>query len=266
MLVTFPRLFILISIMHLALMATPIMKKMVVELNIKDANSIKVQLVPLDDPTNNDFVFVETDTSGIKEEVDTKFISDKTQKVDNETVSHQNKAMGKKGEKNDNETKDKKDIKLKDLSPDLSNQNLSPNAEKKKESGNEGNLGTGENYPVFDEEINEGDKTSLNTIEFKYASFYKRMKEQVGNAWIPMVTNLSSENLAAGSYKTRIILKLSKEGEIIGLKLDASSNNQILDDIAYRTFTKVRIFPNPPADLFNGKEYLYIPWTLELRN
>jgi protein TonB len=235
----------------------PIMDKIVVELNVRDPITVKIQLIPADDSHNNEFTFVDTESAGVKDEVDTKFLSDKTQKVENETISSAMPAPGPKKEK---------ELSLEDLKPNLEGDSISKAKSDtlQPKSGANGVAGSGDSYPIFDEDVSEGDKTNLNTIEFKYASFYKRMRDQVGNTWTPMVLNIGA--LAPGRYITRIILKINKDGEIIGMKLDAKSGNLVVDDVGYQTFSKIRVFPNPPAGLFNGKEYLYIPWTLELKN
>lgn len=251
----FNRIFILVMVLHFIMLIVPIAKKIKVNLNIQEVPVIKVNLI---EDLHREQVFVESESEGIKEEVDTKFIADKTQKVEKETVSTQMPRKGKEASK---------DLSFNDLQPTFNGEEIpAPNRKPpvKESGGAEYGAINGSRYQMFDEEISEGDKTSLNTIEFKYASFYKRINEQVRNSWIPMVTNISS--LAPGTYRTRIILKINKEGEIIGMKLDSASGVELLDDIAHEAFIKVRIFPNPPSDLFNGKEYLYIPWTLELRN
>lgn len=265
--VRFYQLLLSIALIHLGLMLMPIRNKIVIELPLQQ---IPLQVKLIQDPRDEEVTFVETEVDGVDEEVDTKFISERTQKVEKEQISSALPSQG-----SDQKKEPKKDLKLNDLRPNLAGDlgiKADPAAVAKRpetatsKSGVDNGSGTGSMYPTFSEEIDEGDKTSLNTIEFKYASFYKRMRDQVGNTWIPLVSNLSSSALAPGKYRTRIILKIDRNGEIIGMKLDEASGVDYLDEIAHQTFTKVRIFQNPPDDLFNGKDYLYIPWTLELRN
>lgn len=77
---------------------------------------------------------------------------------------------------------------------------------------------------------------------------------------------LNPNQLSRRNFQTRIILKINPQGEIIATKIDSSSGEEILDTIAQQAFAKVRVFPNPPKELFNGKQHLYLTWILELKN
>lgn len=273
--IKFRTILIIVTICHLIALSYQIRK--VIELNIKQSPSpIKVQFI--DQSDNEEKTFVDTESSGVEVEVDTPFISDKTQKVDEQTVKKPSQGTpqvkdggGVNSKESKATNKPSQEISFKDLSISSTdsikqniNQDLSEKNSSKGNSSESGPLGDIGSQLIIDENIKESDKTSLNTIQTKYSSFYRRMNQQVENSWVPQINSLGN-TFASGEYETKVLLKINEQGEIIGLKLDRESGYKELDTIGINTFKKIRIFQNPPSEVFNGKEYFYLTWSLRLK-
>lgn len=86
--------FIFVFLAHIALMLIPIGVEKVVELNVVEPAPIQVTLVSSSEDEPEAVKFVETEHEGVKEEVDTAFRADVTQKVEEQTVNSQLKVKG----------------------------------------------------------------------------------------------------------------------------------------------------------------------------
>jgi protein TonB len=111
----------------------------------------------------------------------------------------------------------------------------------------------------FVEDVPLGDMTNLNTTEFKYYSFYHRIRQRLEQYWGSTIQskakNLyksgrrlpSSENLI-----TAITVTLDDHGNILEIKIDGTSGIRELDQAAIESFNKAGPFPNPPKGLLIG--------------
>lgn len=103
--------------------------------------------------------------------------------------------------------------------------------------------------------VPEGDGTFLNTKEFKYATFFYRVRDSVASYW---------EDLAATEYRRRdptgniygirdrstlLQIKLSPDGKLSDVKVEQTSGVDFLDHVAVEAFRKAEPFPNPPAGI-----------------
>jgi TonB family protein len=105
------------------------------------------------------------------------------------------------------------------------------------------------------EGLPEGDGTFLNTKEFKYATFFYRVRDSVASYW---------EDLAASEYRRRdptgniygirdrstlLRIQLNREGGLADVRVEQSSGVDFLDHVAVEAFKKAEPFPNPPAGI-----------------
>lgn len=107
-------------------------------------------------------------------------------------------------------------------------------------------------------DISLGDETLINTQEFKYASFFIRMKRQLEGYWQPRPL-VQKYNLNALIYKSNIRIVLDAKGNVLLAELVKSSGEQSLDQEALRSVKNAGPYFNPPTQMLNEKRHLVIP-------
>ena len=105
-------------------------------------------------------------------------------------------------------------------------------------------------------DVEEGDGTFLNTREWKYASFFNRVKQSVGMQWDPG-TALRHRDPSGDTYSGRdrytlLSVRLGPDGRIREVAVEKSCGLDFLDLEAVRSFERAQPFPNPPAGLLDG--------------
>lgn len=98
--------------------------------------------------------------------------------------------------------------------------------------------------------VAEGDNTYLNTREWKYASFFNRVKQAVSARWDPNARlKAKARGLDANERLTVLRVALRPDGSIADLFVAQSCGLDALDVEAMNAFTKAQPFANPPAAL-----------------
>ena len=105
-------------------------------------------------------------------------------------------------------------------------------------------------------DMEEGDGTFLNTREWKYASFFNRVKQNVGMHWDPNV-QLRRRDPTGGIYSgkdryTLLNVTLDQRGMVQDIRVEKSSGLDFLDMEAIASFQRAQPFPNPPAGLLDS--------------
>lgn len=104
--------------------------------------------------------------------------------------------------------------------------------------------------------VDEGDGTYLNTREWKYATFFNRVKQAVAQAWDPnSVLSVRDPNGQMYAYKDRITVldvTLDERGSLKGAMVQKSCGVDFLDDTAIDAFKHAQPFVNPPKGLADG--------------
>jgi len=99
----------------------------------------------------------------------------------------------------------------------------------------------------------EGDGTYLNTREFKYASFFNRVKQSVGTHWNPNATLMRRDptgtTYAGRDRHTLLSVTLDERGRVANISIEKSCGLEFLDMEAVESFKRAQPFPNPPAGL-----------------
>jgi TonB family protein len=103
--------------------------------------------------------------------------------------------------------------------------------------------------------VPEGDGTFLNTKEFKYATFFYRVRDSVAGYW---------EDLAAAEYRRRdptgniygirdrstlLHIELTRDGRLGQVRIEQTSGVDFLDNVAVQAFKMAEPFPNPPPGI-----------------
>jgi TonB family protein len=103
------------------------------------------------------------------------------------------------------------------------------------------------------DDVPQGDGTSLNTREWKYAGFFNRVKQAVSAKWDPN-HRLAQKNHSLGALVriTVMHVTLRPDGSLADLFVAQSSGLDELDAEAMAAFEKAAPFPNPPPALVEG--------------
>ncbi len=101
--------------------------------------------------------------------------------------------------------------------------------------------------------VEEGDGTYLNTKEWKYASFFNRVKQSVGMHWDPG-SKLRQRDPTGRIYGGRdrytvLNVKLNERGMVKDIYVEKSCGLDFLDLEAIQSFERAQPFPNPPPGL-----------------
>lgn len=102
-------------------------------------------------------------------------------------------------------------------------------------------------------DVDEGDGTYLSTKEWKYASFFNRVKQSVGQHWNPGA-QLRLRDPTGGIYGGRdrytlLQVTLNENGQLTDVYVEKSCGIDFLDLEAVHSFERAQPFPNPPPGL-----------------
>lgn len=102
-------------------------------------------------------------------------------------------------------------------------------------------------------DVEEGDGTFLNTREWKYASFFNRLKQSLGSSWNPsgqLRLRDPTGNIYWGRDRVTVLhVTLDAEGRLREAFVKTPSGLDFLDLEAMRSFDRAQPFPNPPPGL-----------------
>lgn len=102
-------------------------------------------------------------------------------------------------------------------------------------------------------EVEEGDGTYLSTREWKYASFFNRVKQSVGQEWNPSpqmrLRDPSGQIYGGRDRYTILTVTLDDTGHLKDAFVDKSSGLDFLDVEAVKAFERAQPFPHPPSGL-----------------
>ena len=101
--------------------------------------------------------------------------------------------------------------------------------------------------------VEEGEGTYLNTREWKYASYFNRIKQAVATQWDPngalVKRDPSGQRYAYKDRLTVLTVTLDDKGSLKDVHVQRSSGVDFLDSTAIEAFRKAQPFVNPPGGL-----------------
>lgn len=122
---------------------------------------------------------------------------------------------------------------------------------------------TNDNLPDAEESL----QTRLNTREYKYYSYYSRIKNQLNQWWVPAVQQKFAVLMKQGrtvaseeSKVTKLIIVLNDRGLLVNVKVLAESGVRELDEAAIEAFRSAAPFPNPPRGMIEPDGTVQIRW------
>lgn len=215
----------------------------------------------------------------LDEAPDTRFLSAQNQKVEKQTVTRNrgefqnNKKLAPPGKANPSTNKK---ISLSSLAPKLGSKNaFDPSAlkqenQEKTESAEAAAAG-GSATQDYLKDVDQGLETLLNAREFKYYSYYNRIRRQLSQHWEPKVRVKMSQMFKQGRYLaaatdrvTKLIVILDKKGNLVNVQMVKDSGVTDLDDAAVEAFQSAAPFPNPPQGIIEQDGTVKIRWDFVL--
>ena len=107
------------------------------------------------------------------------------------------------------------------------------------------------------DDVEQGSGTYLNTKEWKYSSFFNRIKQGVGQQWDPnAVVRRRDPTGEMFLYKDRytvVSVTLDQRGMLKDVFVDKTCGVDFLDHEAIAAFQRAQPFPNPPPGLSNER-------------
>jgi len=139
----------------------------------------------------------------------------------------------------------------------------------------EQNTGTGAEASQTNDYIKDVDtglETVLNTREFKYYSYYNRIRKQLSQHWEGRVreklSKLFKEGRAPAATNqdriTKLMIVLNDKGTLVRVQVLSDSGIRDLDDAAIEAFRAAAPFPNPPKGIIEGDGTVKIRWDFVL--
>ena len=120
--------------------------------------------------------------------------------------------------------------------------------------------------------VNEGEQTALNTKEFVFYGYFKRIRDRLDLAWYPLLRvhlyKLQQKGRFLASdmeHTTRTMVTLNLHGEVVRVRVIEESGLRDLDEAAVSAFNKAGPFPNPPSGLIDANGEIQIRWDFILR-
>lgn len=121
--------------------------------------------------------------------------------------------------------------------------------------------------------IDEGLETMLNTREFKYYTYYTRIRRQLSQHWEPKVKERLSRMFKQGrriasdqDHVTKLLITLSDQGNLVKVQILGESGVSDLDDAAMDAFRAAAPFPNPPKGIVEPDGTVKIRWDFVLES
>ncbi|WII72236.1 energy transducer TonB [Bdellovibrio sp. 22V] len=139
----------------------------------------------------------------------------------------------------------------------------------------EQNTGTGAEKSQTNDYIKDvetGLETVLNTREFKYYSYYNRIRKQLAQHWEGRVREKLSKMFKEGRSPaatnkdriTKLMIVLNDKGTLVRVQVLSDSGVRDLDDAAIEAFRAAAPFPNPPKGIVEGDGTVKIRWDFVL--
>jgi TonB family protein len=224
---------------------------------------------------------------------DTRFLSAYNQRVEKQTVSHNKgdfkniskpqakKALKVAGERSSEKTKGAEKTKptLQDLSPEFNPLAIKERQQKKQVKTAQGtdidNSDGGDVSQTSDyiKDVDEGVETMLNSREFKYYTYYARIRRQLSQHWEPKVREKLSRLFRQGrqiasdrDHVTKLLIVLNEEGSLVKVQIMGESGVHDLDDAAMEAFRSAAPFPNPPKGIIDPDGTVKIRWDFVLES
>ena len=207
----------------------------------------------------NQFVSIDDQVGDKEQNTDARYFSKVNKKVDIETRASQ---WG----KPKNRSRGVQAILEKDVEEAINSYLAGKKRNTKKISGVSGDeYGESTTYDYLPG-VKPGDKTVLNTSEFIYYSFYRRVQDSVVYFWNKYVSDFIDKhpdvrkNLSNREYITEVEAILTQDGDFVRMVVLKSSGVGGIDDAPGRAFLESSPFENPPKGMVEPDGFVRMKW------
>lgn len=120
-------------------------------------------------------------------------------------------------------------------------------------------------------DVARGDRTVLSTREFKFYSYYHRIKETLRQYWKPNVERKLAMLWSKGAKMedaelvTQVVVLIDEKGKVTRINRLSSSGFEELDSAAIEAFNAASPFPNPPAGMKDPDGLVRLRWDFILK-
>lgn len=121
--------------------------------------------------------------------------------------------------------------------------------------------------------VDAGADTMLNTREFRYYTYYARIRRQLSQYWEPKVREKLTKMFKQGrriasehDHITKLLIVLNDRGVLVKVQVLNESGVVDLDEAATEAFQAAAPFPNPPKGIVEGDGTVKIRWDFVLES
>lgn len=118
-----------------------------------------------------------------------------------------------------------------------------------------------------------GVETILSTKEFKYYTYFNRIRKQLSQHWEPKVRDKLTKMFRQGrtiaseqDRTTKLLIILNQNGVLVNVQLVSDSGVKDLDEAAIESFRAAAPFPNPPKGIVDPDGTVKIRWDFILES
>jgi len=123
-------------------------------------------------------------------------------------------------------------------------------------------------------DVDQGVETLVNAREFKYYSYYNRIRRQLAQHWEGRVreklTKMFKEGRSPASSGedriTKLMITLNDQGTLVRVQVMSDSGIRDLDEAAVEAFRAAAPFPNPPKGIIDTDGTVKIRWDFVLES
>lgn len=116
-------------------------------------------------------------------------------------------------------------------------------------------------------DLDPGLETLLSSKEFKFYTYFSRVRTQLNQHWAPKVRSKVSQMYKKGrriastdDMITRCLVTLDRSGRLVKVQIIGNSGLIELDEAAVEAFRSAAPFPNPPAGMVDTDGMIKIRW------
>jgi TonB family protein len=113
--------------------------------------------------------------------------------------------------------------------------------------------------------------TQLNTREYKYYGYHKRIRTQLDQWYESKLRDQMKKILSQGrtiasedNKRTQLLIILNPQGNLVRIQVMGASGVRELDDAAVEAFKKAAPFPNPPKGMIDPDGTIKVRWDFVL--
>ncbi|MBL7668998.1 MAG: TonB family protein [Bdellovibrionaceae bacterium] len=149
--------------------------------------------------------------------------------------------------------------------------NAQPNFGQNFDQDQKQNIGNASQSPDYLKDIDLGLETMLSTKEFKYYTYFNRIRRQLSQYWEPKVRDKlhkmfrQGRTIASNEDKiTKLVIFLNPTGQLVKVQVMSESGIKDLDEAAIDAFRAAAPFPNPPQGIVDPDGFVKIRWDFVL--